>query len=353
MSSEILKKDSVLFKQLKQEIHDALANQPNRSSRALYLKTGLLACAWLLTYINYLWSTTFDSAAYHFISVFFLFLTTSALSFNVIHEGSHRAFSVSKSVNRSLQILVACICGISTINWFEKHIKRHHVYTNIHNKDFDINSKGLFRYSPIEAWKPWHKWQSYYAIPLYGLYVLKWIYLSDLRDLLLNIYELSLGKRFLILMEIILTRCFHILLFIVIPSFYFSSLSACIGYYCLFLFMTGFTIAVTFQLAHILPNMAFFNPSEGIVENRLHHQLSTTADFSVNNPLIAFFTGGLNMQIVHHLFPHVSHLDHPIIQPIIKEFCQKNNLPYHEYPNCITALKAHFSYLKVLGIKPT
>ena len=317
----------------------------------MYIKTGIILCAWLASYFNYLHAAATDSPVYSICAVVFLFITSSALSLNVIHEGSHRSFSSSKQVNQCLQMLIACIYGVSTINWFQKHIRRHHVYTNIRHQDFDINSKGVFRFAPSDTWRSWHQWQEYYALPLYSLYVLKWIYLTDVRDLVLNIYDLPATTRGLVLLEIMITRLSHIVLFIIIPSHFFSSLSLCIMYYVVFALLSGLTTAVIFQLAHVVPNLSFYT-SSNIIDSRLHHQLSSTANFAAHNKYLTYFTGGLNMQVVHHLFPHISHLDYPTIEPVIKTFCLKNHLPYHEYPSVISAIKAHLAHLKYQSIKP-
>lgn len=337
--------------QLKQEVHTVLSNK-QRNKIYLLIKVFLISCTWFASYFIYLYCAASNSTVSCILSVVFIFITSSALSFNLIHEGSHRAFTPSKRLNQWMQILVAGIYGISPTNWFEKHIVRHHVYTNIHKKDFDINAKGLFRYSATESWKPWHQWQAYYAAFLYSLYVIKWIYFTDLRDLILNIYDLNVKTRLKILGEILLTRFVHISLFILIPSCYFSSLSVCLSYYLVFLCLSGLTTATIFQLAHVLPDLSFYTNATIHTSNKLLHQLSATANFASQNVWLTFFTGGLNMQIVHHLFPHISHMDYPTIQPIIRDFCRKNKLPYFEYPSFYAAIKAHFSYLHHLGVKP-
>ena len=41
-------------------------------------------------------------------------------------------------------------------------------------------------------------------------------------------------------------------------------------------------------------------------------------------------TGGLNLQIEHHLFPYMPRANYPDAQPIVKKFCKKYNLEYSE-----------------------
>ena len=45
----------------------------------------------------------------------------------------------------------------------------------------------------------------------------------------------------------------------------------------------------------------------GTIKNTLAiHQLLTTVNFSTKNRFINWFTGGLNHQIEHHIFPNIS-----------------------------------------------
>ena len=49
------------------------------------------------------------------------------------------------------------------------------------------------------------------------------------------------------------------------------------------------------------------------------HQLLTTVNFSTKNRFINWFTGGLNHQIEHHIFPHISHIHYTDIAKIVKK----------------------------------
>jgi linoleoyl-CoA desaturase len=38
------------------------------------------------------------------------------------------------------------------------------------------------------------------------------------------------------------------------------------------------------------------------------HQLFTTTNFAPKNKIVNWYTGGLNHQIEHHIFPNISHI---------------------------------------------
>ena len=59
-----------------------------------------------------------------------------------------------------------------------------------------------------------------------------------------------------------------------------------------------------------------------------------------------WFTGGLNHQIEHHIFPHISHIHYTDIAKIVKKTAKEFNLPYNEYKTTRSALFSHFQISK-------
>jgi linoleoyl-CoA desaturase len=82
------------------------------------------------------------------------------------------------------------------------------------------------------------------------------------------------------------------------------------------------------------------------------HQLFTTVNFAPKNFIVNWYTGGLNHQIEHHLFPNISHVHYGKIAKFVKETAQECNLPYYEYKTMRSAVIAHFKHLKELGMEP-
>jgi linoleoyl-CoA desaturase len=82
------------------------------------------------------------------------------------------------------------------------------------------------------------------------------------------------------------------------------------------------------------------------------HQLFTTTNFAPKNKIINWYTGGLNHQIEHHIFPNISHIHYGKIAKIVKETARECNLPYYEYKTMTSAVIAHFKHLRDLGMKP-
>jgi linoleoyl-CoA desaturase len=76
------------------------------------------------------------------------------------------------------------------------------------------------------------------------------------------------------------------------------------------------------------------------------HQINTTVNFSTKSAFLRWFTGGLNFQIEHHLFPKISHMHYPAISKFVKETCAEFGVQYHEYPTFMEAVRSHVLHLK-------
>ena len=119
-------------------------------------------------------------------------------------------------------------------------------------------------------------------------------------------------------------------------------------------YTAGLILSLVFQLAHIVPKTSMPVPDkDGNMEHTWAvHQLYTTANFAEKNWLVNFYTGGLNHQVEHHIFPHISHIHYKKVAKIVKETTKEFNLPYHEYKTMTKAVAEHFKHIADLGHKP-
>jgi linoleoyl-CoA desaturase len=79
------------------------------------------------------------------------------------------------------------------------------------------------------------------------------------------------------------------------------------------------------------------------------HQLQTTANFATKSKVLGWFTGGLNFQVEHHLFPRMSHIHYPEVSKIVKQVCADYNIVYNEQPTFLAGLRSHIRHLKAIG----
>ena len=113
----------------------------------------------------------------------------------------------------------------------------------------------------------------------------------------------------------------------------------------------GMVLGLVFQLAHVVEDTEIRHPNEenNVEEAWAVHQMRTTANFASKSKVAAFFCGGLNLQVEHHLFPKICHVHYRKISEIVKKTAVEFNLPYNENKSFFSALRSHYFFLKKLG----
>ncbi len=282
----------------------------------------------------------------------FLFANSMIMvAFNVMHDGAHGSFSNKKWLNwcagASMDLL-----GSSQSLWKQKHNALHHTYTNIDGKDDDIDLGSLMRFSPAQKWQPWHRFQHLYAPFLYALLTLFMAFYSDFQKIITNrISDVPLQKRkWWELPYFIGTKVFYFAYTLIIPMMFHSPSMVILFFIGIHLFF-GFVLALVFQLAHTVDITSFpiENENNILPMDWTAHQLSTTANFAMENRFVRFYTGGLNQQVEHHLFHKISHIHYYPLSKIVQETCQKYGMPYHANYSFYSAVKSHFKFLKIMG----
>ena len=274
------------------------------------------------------------------------------IGFNIMHDGNHGSYSKSKRLNRLMSFTIDLIGG-NHLLWRQKHNILHHTYTNIDDLDDDLKSAGLLRLSPDQKLRPWHRFQHLYAFPVYSLLTLSWVIYTDFKKFFsgrIGSYKLrkmsaSEGTLFF------LTKIFYFVYMIGIPLLFHPVLYVLIAFVVIHL-VAGLTFSVTFQLAHTLEGNTFPLPDHdtgGIDNEWAIHQVETTANFAPGNSLAAWYLGGLNFQIEHHLFPEICHMHYPQISKIVKETCRDFSIAYVSYPTVRSAIAGHYRFLRTLG----
>ena len=283
----------------------------------------------------------------------------AGIGMNVMHDGNHGSYSKKSWVNKVMGGTIYFLAG-NVYNWQVQHNVLHHTYTNVHGHDEDLDAGRVIRFSEHAKWRKFHKFQHYYSIFLYGLLTFNWAITTDFKQSRRYLAQkLSYGKLPSPLKQwstIAITKLIYVTLWIVIPIL-FSNLAwwqVLIGFFVMH-YTAGLILSVVFQLAHIVDHTEMPLPDEdGNMKNTWAiHQLMTTTNFSTKNKIVNWFTGGLNHQVEHHIFPNISHIHYTKISEIVRNTAKEFNLPYHEYETTRSAIKAHFLHLKQMGAKPT
>ncbi len=284
--------------------------------------------------------------------LFFLVQLKILLAFNVMHDASHNSFSKYRWLNYMASLSMEFL-GSSNMLWKEKHNSLHHTYTNIDGKDDDLNIGSLMRLAPSQDWKPWHRYQAFYAPILYCFLSLYLLFYSDFERIFKGkIGETSIKNKNMKEVSIFLAgKFFYFFYTIIIPTMLFK-FETVLFFFIIGHFLFGLTLSIIFQLAHTIKETEFLDASETKMPySWVEHQLRTTANFAVNNKFLTFYCGGLNFQVEHHLFHMVSHVHYPKISQIIKDTCQEFGKPYYVNHSFFKAIKSHFLFLHQMSVK--
>ena len=275
------------------------------------------------------------------------------VGFNVCHDAIHGALSANKKVNKVFGFIFNLV-GANPYVWSITHNIVHHTYTNIPGHDEDIEiAPGLIRISEEDEINRIQRYQHWYAFPLYSLASLSWVFRKDYK----KFFQKKIGAHqnkhpkweFF---NLFFYKAIYYFLLIILPLLLLdiSWWQFLIGFLCLH-FAQGLTMGLVFQLAHVVEGTNFPTPNTSgqMEEAWAEHQMRTTANFATHDKVAAFFLGGLNRQIEHHLFPKVCHIHYGEISIIVKKTALEFDLPYHENKTFLSALRSHFMILKKFG----
>src|SRR5262249_15432714 len=121
-------------------------------------------------------------------------------------------------------------------------------------------------------------------------------------------------------------------------------------FYLLTSLVVGVALSVVFQLAHCVEGTEFHDGQA--VDEWAVHQLATRTHFAPRSPRLNWYSGGLNFQIEHHLFPRLSHVHYPRIAPVVQRVCAERGVPYRVHDTFADALRSHYRLLRDSGRTP-
>jgi linoleoyl-CoA desaturase len=272
----------------------------------------------------------------------------------VMHDGLHGATSTKPWVNDLLGGTMYML-GSDAFTWKIQHNGSHHTHTNVDGVDQDIDPPDLLRFSEHAPLWQVHRFQHVYAFFFYGLLTL--VKLGNDFISLTRVarsgdarykgrsYPMDLGV-------MVLVKLAHLALFIGLPLWLtgFTWWQVLAGFVIMH-FTCSVILGTVFQLAHVVEGaqQPLADPSGVIHADWTVHELRTTANFATHNRWLTWYTGGLNFQVEHHLFPGISHVHYPAIAPIVQRTAAEFGIPYNVKPSVLAALGSHVRRLRQLG----
>lgn len=348
-------KKSVFYNTLKANVDEYFItnNIKKTGNWTLYIKTLILIPAAVFLYVFLL--TVHLPVILAILLCAILGFVLASIGFNVMHDACHGSYSSKKWVNEVLSLTLNALGGNAFI-WKFKHNIIHHTYTNVDGIDDDIAKSPIMRQCTTQKWVPAHRFQHIYVVLVYAISSIAWVALMDFtkyftqRIFSTPLQKMSVNDHIIFW----LSKVLYALFYVVIPIYFVGGTAWLVGYLSMEITL-GLTLALVFQLAHVVEHAEFETAGiePKLIENEwAAHQVRTTVNFAPRNWVINWYVGGLNYQVEHHLFPRISHIHYPAISQIVKKTCEQYNLPYNTIPTMSKSIASHFRMMKKLGEKP-
>jgi len=325
---------------------------PYANSEMIF-KTIFAIVAWASVYTLIL-SDVLSSNYFLLIMTFMLLgFVNIFIAFNIMHDATHDAYSKKQWVNDLLGYSMNFIGANQYL--FRRMHGAHHGYVNIQGIDVTLETHGLFRFTPDEPYLKHHRWQHLYTPVLYALAMLHWVTVKDFKWFFVekHIGNLKNVKHpFREYVILIVSKIVYFGLTLALPLMFLSAPTWVIllGFINLHL-LPSLTFALIFQVTHVYDGTHYPLPDEdgNIDNNYALHVLETTADFSRKNRLGTWLMGGINIHVIHHIFPQICHVHYSKLTDILKETSEEFGIEYQENPNFWVALKKHMWMLHHLS----
>jgi linoleoyl-CoA desaturase len=227
--------------------------------------------------------------------------------------------------------------------WTATHVRSHHIHTLTPEDQQD--NYPLKRVIPETRHRPWHRHQHRYIWPVYLLGLPLW----SLQDLVGGVWALLSGSRGVMGLSPrehlgnIAALSFNLLVSVALPFFFLptaQALQVCLVANAICSLMVILQIVVNHEVPETLGAAPERRGDWGA------HQVLTSHNYSTDSALALHLSGGLNMQIEHHLFPSVHYTHYPALSLIVRQACAEFGLPYNESSSLAEAVRKHYRLLK-------
>ncbi|KAJ3070484.1 hypothetical protein HDU99_002668 [Rhizoclosmatium hyalinum] len=248
------------------------------------------------------------------------------------HDFLHHQVFQNRFYNNVVGYIVGNVWqGFSVSWWKDKHCT-HHSVPNVHGEDPDINTMPFLAWSEhalelfhdlkdADAARFFVNYQATLFFPILGVARLAWCFSS---------VRFNLGDKLLISPTVAFweksTLAAH---YVWLLSLTFTFCTPLLGL--LFLFVAecgcGLLLAFVFTVNH--NGMPVYTTEESKKYDFYELQIRTGRDV-YSNLFSDWFTGGLNYQVEHHMFPTLPRHNFYMSQGLVEELCKKHNVPFHK-----------------------
>jgi len=331
---------------LKRRVEDKITASERRSDWRIIFKALMLLLVSAITF----WAGWIHG---NIIAVIILGYTLSSIGLNVAHDGVHSAFSKSRIICK-LAAFSFNLLGNNYLAYRKAHAFGHHAYTN--HLEYDTGITGSFpvlRLHPKLEHSWFHKFQYIYVVPIY-LFSILLFWFGDTDDMY-TLYNFPKRQARVTLSDWLVAISGRMVFFSWYIGLHFwmfpwqKALLDCT----IVCVEIGFLALVFFVVNHWTEKAALITNKELVTKTAdwAMLQILVSSNFSVKSPFWFHVSGGLNLQIEHHLFPGIVHTRLPDIVPIVRKTCKEYGINYDAqcYDSFWDAFGSNHQFIKNLG----
>ncbi|KAJ3213070.1 hypothetical protein HDU67_003418 [Dinochytrium kinnereticum] len=245
------------------------------------------------------------------------------------HDFLHHQVFTNRTYNNIVGYLVGNVFQGFSVSWWKNKHCTHHSVPNVHQADPDIDTMPYLAWSEhalefftdlkdADVAKFMVAYQPILYFPILAFARLAWAFASITYNmdttlpLKSRVVELSaLAFHWVWYFSVAFGLCSPLrgLLFILVSQ------TAC-----------GIMLALVFSVNH--NGMPVYSSKAASKINFYELQVLTGRNV-VSSPFADWFTGGLNYQIEHHMFPSIPRHQFHRVQPLVESLCKKHGIAYH------------------------
>lgn len=272
------------------------------------------------------------------------------------HDFLHHQVFAERKWNDLMGSFIGGVCQAFSPSWWKDKHNTHHASPNVHNKDPDIMTHPILTWSEhaltdlfnptlMEAFSKseFHsnispeiarflvKHQTLLYFPILAFARISWCLQSIFFVLPDGQKHKPANTQILVSKHEQASLIIHYIWYLTIMYLYIPNWKLALTFYLGGQAICGWLLALVFSLNH--NGMPVLTEQESQETEFFVEQVITARDIMAGNPryqwCVDWFTGGLNYQIEHHLFPSMPRHNFHKIQPIVEGLCKEHNIPYH------------------------
>lgn len=242
------------------------------------------------------------------------------------HDACHFTITHRPWIWKTVFATTECFHAFSSYSWYYQYHFGHHIYTNIDGVDPDVGTRtGIWRIKKGQKLKSFHKFQHLYMpLIMYAFLGVKmrlqdfhtmWRLKKD--QIRLNPLNTTEWCTFFG------TKIVHVSFRFLIPYLIGVPFLTVIFWNIVSDAIYGMSLATLTQMNHVNSEVMWPEPKDDKMKlfsmDWAEMQCAPTQDYATDSWFWTVFTGGLNHQTSHHLFPHMLQSYYPQITPTVRK----------------------------------